>query len=111
MNIMQMLKQAQDLQARIKDVQEELSKIEVVGEAADGTVQVTCDGQGKFKSIKIKPEALAPENPEAVDPEIIELIEDMVTSAILKANLEATKVMEEKMKGVTGGLKIPGLFQ
>ena len=110
MNIMQVMKQAQDLQKKLKKTQEELAKIEVTGEAAGGAVVVTCDGQGKFKSIKLKAEALDPENPQNVDPEIVEMVEDIVATAIMQARLNATKLMEEKMKSVTGGLNIPGLF-
>lgn len=110
MNIMQVMKQAQDLQKKLKKTQEELAKIEVTGEAAGGAVVVTCDGQGKFKSIKLKAEALDPENPQNVDPEIVEMVEDVVATAIMQASLNATKLMEEKMKSVTGGLNIPGLF-
>ncbi|MBQ8168231.1 YbaB/EbfC family nucleoid-associated protein [bacterium] len=61
MNIMQMMKQAQNLQKKLKDTQDELAKIDVVGEAGSGAVKVTCDGQGKFKSIKLTAEALNPE--------------------------------------------------
>lgn len=110
MNIMQMMKQAQNLQKKLKDTQDELAKIDVVGEAGSGAVKVTCDGQGKFKSIKLTAEALNPEAPETVDPEVVEMVEDLVTTAILKASMDATKLMEEKMKSVTGGLNIPGLF-
>ena len=73
MNIMQMMKQAQTLQKKLKDTQEELAKMEIVGEAAGGAVKVTCDGQGKFKSIKMTAEALDPENPENVDQETVEI--------------------------------------
>ena len=110
MNIMQMMKQAQNLQKKLKDTQEELSKTEVTGEAAGGAVVVTCDGQGKFKSIKMTPAALDPDHPENVDPEVVEIVEDIVTTAILQASIKATKLMEEKMKSVTGGINIPGLF-
>ena len=55
-------------------------------------------------------EAINPEAPETVDPEIVELVEDLVTTAILKASMDATKLMEDKMKAVTGGINIPGLF-
>ena len=110
MNIMQMMKQAQNLQKKLKDTQDELAKIDVVGEAGSGAVKVTCDGQGKFKSIKLTAEALNPENPESVDPEVVEMVEDLVTTAILKASMDATKLMEDKMKAVTGGINIPGLF-
>ena len=110
MNIMQMMKQAQSLQKKLKETQDELAKTEVTGEAAGGAVVVTCDGQGRFKSIKLKPEALDPDNPESVDPEVVEMVEDIVTTAILQASMRATDLMESKMKSVTGGLNIPGLF-
>lgn len=105
-----MMKQAQTLQKKLKDTQDELAKMEITGEAAGGVAVVTCDGQGKFKSIKLTPEAINPDAPETVDSETVEMLEDVVTAAILKASLEATKVMEEKMKSVTGGINIPGLF-
>lgn len=110
MNIMQMMKQAQNLQKKLKETQNELSKMEITGEAGNGAVVVTCDGQGKFKSIKLKAEAIDPETPETVDAETIELVEAVVTTAIINASNNATKVMEEKMKSVTGGINIPGLF-
>jgi len=110
MNIMQMMKQAQSLQKKLKDTQEELSKLEITGESAGGAVKVVCDGQGKFKSIKLSAEAINPENPSSVDADSIEMLEDVITTAILQASEKATAQMEEKMKSVTGGLNIPGLF-
>ena len=110
MDIMQIMKQAQNMQKKLKDAQDELAKIEVKGEAADGAVTVICDGQGKFKSIKMKPELIDPDNPQEIDPEFVGMLEDVVTTALVRASMEATKVMEEKMKSVTGGINIPGLF-
>ena len=110
MNIMQMMKQAQNLQKKLKDTQAELANIEITGEAAGGAVKVICDGQGKFKSIKLSPEAINSENPSSVDSDSIEMLEDIITSAIQQASEKATKQMEERMKAVTGGLNIPGLF-
>lgn len=107
---MQMMKQAQNLQKKLKDTQAELANIEITGEAAGGAVKVICDGQGKFKSIKLSPEAINSENPSAVDADSVEMLEDIITSAIQQASEKATKQMEEKMKSVTGGLNIPGLF-
>lgn len=111
MNIMQMMKQAQSLQKKLKDTQAELAGIEITGESAGGAVRVICDGQGKFKSIKLSAEAINPENPSLVDGESIEMLEDIIASAIKQASDKATAQMEEKMKSVTGGLNIPGLFQ
>lgn len=109
MNIMQMMKQAQNLQQKVKDAQAELANTTITGESAGGAVVVTCDGQGKFKSIKIKPEAINSENPSAVDNDTVEMLEDLVSAAISSASDNAGKVMETKMKAITGGINIPGL--
>lgn len=109
MNIMQMMQQAQNIQKKLKDVQNELSNSEVTGEAAGGAVKVVCDGQGKFKSIKISPELLNPENPESVDEDTIEMLEDAITTAIVQTSQKASEEMESKIKSVTGGISIPGL--
>lgn len=109
MNIMQMMKQAQTIQKKLKDTQAELANTEIKGESAGGAVVVTCDGQGKFKSIKLKPEAINPENPSSVDSETVEMLEDIITSAIQQASDRASQEMESKMKSVTGGISIPGL--
>lgn len=110
MNMMQMMKQAQTLQKKLKDAQDELSNIEITGESAGGAVKVVCDGQGRFKSIKLKPEAINPENPSSVDADAVEMLEDVITTAILQASKKATDEMEVKMKSLTGGISIPGLF-
>lgn len=109
MNIMQMMKQAQSLQQKLKETQEELANTVITGEAANGSVVVTCNGQGQFKSIKLKPEAINPENPDAVDSETLEMLEDIISTAIKQASEKAAKEMETKMKAVTGGINIPGL--
>ena len=106
---MQMMKQAQNLQQKLKDTQAELAKTEIVGESASGAVKVVCDGQGKFKSITLKPEAINPEDPSSVDSETIEMLEDIISTAIFDASDKASKEMEKKMKAVTGGINIPGL--
>lgn len=109
MDMMKMMKQAQGLQKRLKDTQDELANTEITGESAGGAVKVVCDGQGKFKSIKLSPEAINPDNPSAVDADAVEMLEDVITTAIMQASNKATEQMEQKMKSVTGGLNIPGL--
>ena len=109
MNIMQMMKQAQGLQKKLQDTQKELANLEITGEAANGAVKVICDGQGKFKSIKLSAEAVNTENPTAVDSDTVEMLEDIISSAIKQASDKASKTMEDKMKAVTGGINIPGL--
>ena len=110
MNIMQIMKQAQSVQAKLKATQEELANMEIIGESAGGAVQVICDGQAKFKSIKILPEAINSDNPETVDRDTIEMLEDLISSAINNASDKAAKEMESRMKQATGGINIPGLF-
>ena len=108
-NMSQMMKQAQNLQKKLKDTQAELANIEITGESAGGAVKVICDGQGKFKSIKLTAEAVNPENPSSVDTDTVEMLEDIISSAIKQASDKASKTMEAKMKSVTGGINIPGL--
>ena len=107
---MKMMKQAQSLQKKLKDTQDELSGLEISAESAGGAVKVICDGQGRFKSIKLKAEAINPENPSSVDADSIEMLEDVISTAILQASKQAVEQMESKMKSLTGGLNIPGLF-
>ena len=90
-------------------MQEELANLEITGEAANGAVKVLFDGQGKFKSISLKPEAINPENPSAVDSESVEMLEDIITQAMKQAGDKAAKEMESRMTQLTGGVKIPGL--
>lgn len=110
MDMMKMMKQAQTLQKKLKDTQAELASTEITGESAGGAVKVVCDGQGRFKSIKLAPEAINPENPSSIDADTVEMLEDVISTAILQASKKATDEMETKMKSVTGGLNIPGLF-
>ena len=109
MNIMQMMQQAQNIQKRLKDVQQELAESEVEGESFGGAVKVICDGQGKFKSIKLSAELINPDNPESVDEDTIETLEDAIITAITQTSQKASDEMESKIKSVTGGISIPGL--
>lgn len=110
MNMMQVMQQAQKMQKKFKETQTELEKAEVVANAGNGAVQVTLTGQGKFKSIKLKPEAINPENPSSVDNDTVEMLEDLLTQALKEATQKANTQMEAKMKAITGGISIPGLF-
>ena len=110
MNMMQVMQQAQKMQKKFKETQTELEKAEVVANAGNGAVQVTLTGQWKFKSIKLKPEAINPENPSSVDNDTVEMLEDLLTQALKEATQKANTQMEAKMKAITGGISIPGLF-
>ena len=110
MNMMNMMKQAQNIQKKLKDTQEELNRMEISGESGNGSVKITCDGKGVFKSIKISAEAINAENPSSVSQDSIEMLEDLITAAMNQTIVKSQKVMEEKMKAATGGISIPGLF-
>lgn len=109
MNLMNIMKTVQKAQSKAVEVQKELEELEVTGVSGNGSVKVICNGQGKFKSIKIAPEAINPENPSAVDADTIEMLEDLISSAMAQANEQSSKIMSEKMKKITGGISIPGL--
>ena len=111
MNMMQVMQQAQKMQKKFKETQEELEKAEVISTSGNGAVEVILNGQGKFKAIKLKAEAINPENPSAVDDETVEMLEDLITSAMKQATADAQKKMQDKMKGIVpAGINIPGLF-
>ena len=109
MDLMNIMKQVQNVQKKAGVMQEELANLEITGESAGGAVKVLFDGQGKFKSIKISKQTINPENPDSVDDDTIEMLEDVITTAIKQATETASKEMETKMKAVTGGISIPGL--
>jgi len=110
MNIAQMMKQAQQMQKRLQDAQTELANTEFTAISGNGAVTAVCDGQGKFKSIKLTKSALNPENPDSVDSDSVEMLEDLITTAMNQATAQATSEMQTKMKALTGGINIPGLF-
>ena len=110
MNMMQVMQQAQKMQKKFKETQSELENIEVISTAGNGAVTATLTGQGKFKAIKLTPEAINPENPASVDADTVEMLEDLLTQALSDATKKATEQMEAKMKAITGGISIPGLF-
>ena len=108
--MMNMMKQAQNIQKKLMEAQEELANTSINGEAGNGSVNVTCDGKGIFKSIKLSAEAINPENPSSVSQDDIEMLEDLIASAMKNATDKSRSVMEDKMKSVTGGVNIPGLM-
>ena len=101
-NMNQMLKQAQKMQADMAALQEDLEAREYTATSGGGMVEVTVDGKHLIKSIKI--------NPDAVDPDDAEMLEDLITVAVNEAISNAIKNSEEEMGAITGGLNMPGLF-
>ncbi len=98
-NLGQMLKQAQQMQARMGELQEKLSTIEVTGSSGAGMVSVTLSGKGETRRVKIDP-SLA----EAKD---VEVLEDLLVAAFNDAKGKADRLMAEKMSELTGGLQLP----
>ncbi|MBR4099393.1 MAG: YbaB/EbfC family nucleoid-associated protein [Clostridia bacterium] len=101
-NMNQMLKQAQKMQEDMANLQEDLEQREFTATSGGGMVEVTVDGKHFIKSIKI--------NPDAVDPEDPEMLEDFITIAVNEAIGNAIKTSEEEMSAITGGLNLPGMF-
>lgn len=101
-NMNQMLKQAQKMQEDMTNLQSDLEQREYTASSGGGLVQVTVDGKHLIKSIKI--------NPDAVDPDDSEMLEDLITVAVNEAISNAIKNSEEEMSAITGGLNIPGMF-
>ena len=110
MNMMNIMQQAQKMQKKFKEAQGELENAEITTTSGNGAMTVTLTGQGKFKSIKIKPAAINSENPESVSADTIEMLEDLISQAFEDATQKANTQMEAKMKSITGGISIPGLF-
>ena len=101
-NMNQMLKQAQKMQEDMATLQSDLEAREYTATSGGGAVNVTVDGKHLIKSIKI--------NPEIIDPDDAEMIEDLITVAVNEAINNAIKTAEEEMGAITGGLNIPGMF-
>ena len=98
-----MMKQAQKLQAKMAKVQEELGGKQVEGDAGGGMVVVTANGHQEILSIKI--------NPEVVDPEDVDMLEDLVLAAIQQSREKAQAMAEQEMQKATAGVIPPGMMQ
>jgi len=101
-NIGQLMKQAQKMQGDIKKIQEELSQKQISTSAGGGVVEVVANGRQEIIEIKI--------NPEVVNPDEVELLEDLLVAAVNEALGQASEMAASEMKKVTGGLNIPGFF-
>jgi DNA-binding YbaB/EbfC family protein len=101
-NFGKMMKQAQQMQAKMAEIQEQLKDETVEASAGGGMVRVTMTGDQQLRSIKIEPSA--------VDPEDVELLEDMVAAALNEAIRASQELANTKMASVTGGMNIPGLM-
>jgi len=101
-NMNQMMKQVKKMQDQMMKAQEELETKIVEGTAGGGVVTVSANGHKKLLSITIKPEA--------VDPEDVEMLQDLVLTAVNDALTKVDDLANKDMGKFTGGMKIPGLF-
>lgn len=97
-----MMKQIQKMQEDMQKMQEEVKASEFTSSVGGGAVEVTVNGSHEVLSIKMQPEV--------VDPEDIEMLEDLLISALNESIKKANDAMEQGMEKAKGGLSIPGLF-
>ena len=101
MNMQQMMRQAQKMQLQMARTQEELKTLEMEGSAGGGMVKAVASGEGRILSVTI--------NPDVVDPEDVDLLQDMVLAAVNDALTRIAEESARRMDAVTGGMKIPGM--
>ena len=98
-NLGQMMKQAQAMQAKMAEMQEKLGDLEVSGQSGAGMVTATLNGKSELRALKIEPSL--------VDPEEVEVLEDLIVAAVNDAKMKVEVAVAEEMKQVTGGLELP----
>jgi DNA-binding YbaB/EbfC family protein len=96
------MRQLEELQKQLLATQEALAEETVTATVGGGAVSVTMTGQQEVRSVKI--------DPQAVDPEDVEMLEDLITAAFNEALKQSKKLVESRMAPFTGGLNIPGMF-
>lgn len=101
MNIQNMIKQAQKIQEQMAQIQGELEGKTVEASAGGGMVVVAANGKQEIMSLKIAPEA--------VDPQDVPMLEDLVISAVNEALRSSKALMQEELSKITGGMRIPGI--
>jgi nucleoid-associated protein EbfC len=99
MDMMKLMKQAQEMQARVQQMQTELEQAETEGQAGAGMVKVTLTGKGALKGISIDPSMMKEDEKE--------ILEDLIIAAHNDAMQKNSRIMEDKMKTATAGLPIP----
>ncbi|MGF1509317.1 MAG: YbaB/EbfC family nucleoid-associated protein [Myxococcota bacterium] len=102
MNLQEMMRQAKKMQAKMEKVQSELAEKTVEGSAGGGMVTVTANGAQQIVSVQV--------DKEVVDPEEVEMLQDLFVAAANQALQRAGEMMKEEMGKVTGGMGLPGMF-
>jgi len=98
-NLGNLLKQAQEMQTRMQEMQAQLAQAEVTGTAGAGMVQVTLNGKGEARAVKI--------DPSLIDPNEAEVLEDLILAAFNDARAKVEAHTAEQMQKLTGGLQLP----
>ncbi|MBW8726370.1 MAG: YbaB/EbfC family nucleoid-associated protein [Inquilinus limosus] len=98
-NLGQMMKQAQEMQAKMAEMQERLADIEVPGQAGAGMIAVVLNGKGELRSLKI--------DPKLVDPSEVEVLEDLIVAAFNDAKGKVEDAVQAETSKLMGGLKLP----
>ncbi len=101
-NVNAMIKQAQKMQNDITDLQNDIENREFTATSGGGAVEVVVTGKKTIKALTIKPEV--------VDPEDIEMLQDLIISAVNEAVNNVEQTTEDEMSKITGGVSLPGLF-
>ena len=99
MDLMKMMKQAQEIQGRMQQMQEDLAGLEVEGQSGAGLVKVTLNGKFEARAIKIDPSLIKPDERE--------ILEDLILAAFQDAKSKAEAAVQAKMQELTGGLQLP----
>jgi len=98
-NLGQMMKQAQEMQAKMAELQARLEAVEIAGASGGGMVSVTVNGKGDLRAVKI--------DPKLVDPAEVEVLEDLIVAACNDAKAKVEARVAEEMAKLTGGLQLP----
>jgi DNA-binding YbaB/EbfC family protein len=99
MDLMKMMKQAQEIQGRMQKLQEDLGHLEVEGQSGGGLVKVRLNGKMEARGLKIDPSLIKPEE--------AEILEDLIVAAFQDAKAKAEAAAQAKMQEITGGLALP----
>lgn len=99
-NINQMMKQAQQMQAKMAEMQERLNQVEMTGVSGGGMIKVTVNGKNEMKALSI--------DPTLVDPKEVEVLEDLIIAAFNDAKAKVEAHVAEEMGKITGGMGLPG---
>jgi nucleoid-associated protein EbfC len=98
-DLMKMMKQVQDIQGRMQQMQDELAAVQIEGQSGGGLVRVTLNGKMEARAVKLDPSLIKPED--------TEMLEDLILAAFQDAKGKVEAALQAKMQEVTGGLPMP----